>query len=336
MKRKNNKQERLLIQEIQELVKLQNSLIQKLLIMATLNGINSKMKGSAGQFTFRRSNGVTIVSEKVTETRNPRTPSQMATRTKLTNIVAMYKGIRPLLSYGFESKAAGLSDYNMFVRVNMQQTPVYLTKQMVAGGACIAAPYQITQGSLPAIVITGSGNSAATDIFLGSQSLSASTTVADFSKAVVDNNPDYRYGDQISYFIIRQKVNEATKIPYCQFEAHAVILDAADTSKLWDIVPKNGFYAQDGCIGKYGNDGDCVFAWVHSRKSSGKTLVSSQSLIDANSKLAEYQGEMAYSLAASSYGERGSAFLTPNGESSVGSASGTTPTPGGSGGSDSL
>ena len=286
--------------------------------------------------TFKQVNGQTIVSEKATEVKNPRTEGQMKTRTKFTNIVAMYRGIRPLLNYGFESKAAGLSDYNMFVRVNMQQTPVYLTKQQVAGGACIAAPYQITQGSLPAIVITGEGNTAVTDIFLGGETLAASTTVSAFSKAVVDNNPDYRYGDQISYFIIRQKVNEATKIPYCQFEAHAVILDAANEEKLWSVVPKNGFFSQDGCIGKYGNDGDCVFAWVHSRKNLGKTLVSSQSLIDANSKLAEHQGGMAYSLAASSYGVGDSAFLTPSGESSVVSASGTTPTPGGGGGGDSL
>ncbi|MDO4960200.1 MAG: hypothetical protein Q4E68_13220, partial [Prevotellaceae bacterium] len=171
--------------------------------MATLNGINSKMKGSVGQFTFRRSKGVTIVSEKISESANPRTPAQMATRTKLTNIVAMYKGIRPLLKNGFESKAAECSDYNMFVKVNMQQTPVYLTKPQVAGGACIAAPYQITQGSLPAIVITGEGRNAATNIFVADLTLGASTTVSDFSKAVVDNNPDYRYGDQISYFIIK-------------------------------------------------------------------------------------------------------------------------------------
>ena len=285
--------------------------------MAILNGIVSKMKGSAGNLTFKQVNGVTIVSEKMTSQTNPRTEGQMKTRTKFTNIIQMYRGIRPLINYGFESKPQGINDYNMFVRVNMQQTPVYLTKQMVAGGACIAAPYQITQGSLPAIVISGSGNSSATDIFLGSQSLSASTTVADFAKAVVENNPDYKYGDQISYFIIRQRINEATGTPYCNFDAYAVVLDAADTSKLWDVVPKNGFYVQDGCIGKYGNDGDCVFAWVHSRKTNGKTLVSSQQLIDANSKLSEYQGDVAYTIAAGSYGETGSAFLTPNGKGDV-------------------
>ena len=102
--------------------------------MAILNGLIRKMNGSAGQLTFKQVNGQTIVSEKVTAVANPRTDAQMRTRTKFTNIVSMYRGIRPLLNYGFEAKPKTLSDYNMFVKVNMQRTPIYLTKQAVAGG----------------------------------------------------------------------------------------------------------------------------------------------------------------------------------------------------------
>ena len=301
--------------------------------MAILDGIVRKMKGSMGNLTFKNLNGQTVVSEKVTSVRNPRTNAQMQTRTKWGNIIAMYKGIRPLLNYGFESRPKNCSDYNMFVKVNMQRTPVYLTKQAVAGGACIAAPYQISQGSLPAIVLSGSGNAIKTDIYLGTLSVSATTTVAQFAQAVVENNADYRYGDQISYFLVRQQVNAETNIPYCQFSACKVVLDAADTeTKLWDTASRNGFSASDACLAHSGNDGDCAFCWVHTRKSDGKTLVSSQSLVAVNSKLAEYQGDMAYSLAKSSYGQGVEAFLVPDGEST----GGTTPTPAGGGGNDSL
>ena len=308
--------------------------------MAILNGLIRKMSGSTGDFTFKQLNGQTVVSEKVTQMRNPRSAAQMQTRTKFTNIVSMYRGIRPLINYGFETKAKGCSDYNMFVRVNMQQTPVYLTKQQVAGGACVAAPYQITQGSLPAIVISGTGNSAKTDIYLGALTIGATTTVAQFAQAVVENNADYKYGDQISYFLVKQKVNEETGIPYCQFSACKVVLDAADsTTKLWDVVFRNGFSTQDSSLAHSGNDGDCVFCWVHSRKASnGKTLVSSQMLLNANSILADYQGDMAYNLASSSYGQSMTAFLSPDGDA-TGSAGdgGSTPSGGGGGGgNDSL
>ena len=306
--------------------------------MAILNGLIRKMSGSTGDFTFKQLNGQTVVSEKVTQMRNPRSAAQMQTRTKFTNIVSMYRGIRPLINYGFETKAKGCSDYNMFVRVNMQQTPVYLTKQQVAGGACVAAPYQITQGSLPAIVISGTGNSAKTDIYLGALTIGATTTVAQFAQAVVENNADYKYGDQISYFLVKQKVNEETGIPYCQFSACKVVLDAADsTTKLWDVVFRNGFSTQDSSLAHSGNDGDCVFCWVHSRKASnGKTLVSSQMLLSANSILADYQGDMAYNLASSSYGQSMTAFLSPDGDATGSAGDGGSTPSGGGGGNDSL
>lgn len=307
--------------------------------MAILNGLIRKMSGSTGDFTFKQLNGQTVVSEKVTQMRNPRSSAQMQTRTRFTNIVSMYRGIRPLINYGFETKAKGCSDYNMFVRVNMQKTPVYLTKQQVAGGACVAAPYQITQGSLPAIVVTGTGQNGVSDIRLGALTITSNTTVAQLSQAVVGNNADYKYGDQISFFIIKQKVNEETGIPYCQFSAAKVVLDAADTTVLQDAVDgSHGFASIDGKLGHTGNDGDCVYCWVHSRKSAnGKTLVSSQTLLAANSILASYQGDAAYNLASSSYGQSITAFLSPDGEATGSTGDGgSTPSGGGDGGNDTL
>ena len=304
--------------------------------MAILNGIIKRMEGSIGDMTFKSVNGQTVVSQKITSIANPRSQAQMRIRTKFTNIVSMYRGIRPLLNYGFESKAKGLSDYNMFVRVNMQKTPVYLTKQQVAAGACVACGYQITQGSLPSIVIAGSGNSSSTDIYLGSLSIGASTTVGEFSQAVVENNADYKYGDQISYFEVAQKTNAETGIPYCQFSAKKVILDASDTSILWDAVGRNGFYSQDSMLGHYGANFVGAFGWVHSRKSNGKTLVSSQSLVAVNDTLLnQYQGDMAFNLASSSYGQSQEVFLSPDSES-TGAGGDTTPSGGGGGGNDSL
>ena len=306
--------------------------------MGKLSGIISKISGSAGNITFKRRMGETVVSEKVTQVRNPRTNAQMQTRTKWGNIIAMYKGIRPLLNYGFENKPKNLSDYNMFVKLNMQRPAVYLTKQQVAGGGCVACAYQITQGSLPSIVISGTGNNSATDIYLGSLTIGASTTVAEFSQAVVQNNADYKYGDQISFFEITQQTNAETGIPYCQFSASKVILDAADTSVLWDVAGRAGFYGQDSMLGHYGAAFVGAFGWVHSRKSDGKTLVSSQNLIAVNATLlAEHQGDAAYTLSKSSYGASIESFLIPDGDASNStSGGGNAPSGGGSGGNDSL
>lgn len=280
--------------------------------MAILNGILRKLNGSAGSLTFKQVNGQTVVSEKATTVRNPRTPMQQRQRTKWGNVVQMYKGIAPLINYGFEQKPAGMSDYNMFMKANMKSSDIYLTRQEIAGGGCIAAPYQLTQGSLPTIAVTGEADSAKTDIKLGSLTIDADTTVKDFSIAVVSNNPDYDFGDQLSFFDILQRENAVTGIPYCQFFATNVVLDKASEVKLLDLVSKYGFAVVDGCLGHLAGEGAGVFCWVHSRKQSGKTLVSTQMLISNNAeKLAEYSGDDAYRRSVKTYGGESSAFLTP-------------------------
>ena len=280
--------------------------------MAILNGILKKLNGSAGSLTFKQVNGQTVVSEKPSTVRNSRTPSQQRQRTKWGNVVQMYKGICPLINYGFESKPVGCSDYNMFMKTNMKLTDIYLTREEVAGGGCIAAPYQLTQGSLPAIVVTGSADNARTDIKLGSLKIDASTTVKDFSAAVVTNNPDYDYGDQISFFDVLQRVNAVTQIPYCQFIATNVVLDKTSEVKLLDLVSKYGFATVDGYLGHIEGEGNGVYAWVHSRKDSGKTLVSTQMFVDNNAEMiAEYSGDQAYKRSVKTYGGESSSFLTP-------------------------
>ena len=280
--------------------------------MAILNGILKKLNGSAGSLTFKQVNGQTVVSEKATTVKNTRTPAQQRQRTKWGNVVQMYKGICPLINYGFESKAPGCSDYNMFMKVNMKNSDIYLTREEVAGGACIAAPYQLTQGTLPSIVVTGSGDNARTDIKLGELVIDAETTVKDFAMAVVSNNADYDFGDQISFFDVLQRVNAVTGIPYCQFLATNVVLDKTSEVKLLDIVSKYGFATVDGYLGHIEGEGDGVYAWVHTRKSSAKTLVSTQSFVNNNTEMiAEYSGDQAYKRSVQTYGGESSSFLTP-------------------------
>ena len=280
--------------------------------MAILNGILKKLNGSAGSLTFKQVNGQTVVSEKITAVKKSNTPMQMRQRTKWGNVVQMYKGICPLINYGFESKAPGCSDYNMFMKVNMKNSDIYLTREEVAGGACIAAPYQLTQGTLPSIVIVGSGENARTDIKLGDLKIDANTLVKDFAIAVVSNNADYDFGDQISFFDVLQRVNAVTGIPYCQFLATNVMLDKTSEVKLLDLVSKYGFATVDGYLGHIEGEGDGVYAWVHTRKSSAKTLVSTQSFVNNNAEMiAEYSGDQAYKRSVKTYGGESSSFLTP-------------------------
>ena len=100
-----------------------------------------------------------------------------------------------------------------------------------------------------------------------------------------------------------------------------------------------GFSAVDSVLGHSESNFVGAFGWVHTRKADGKTLVSSQSLVSANDTLlAEYQGDMAYSLAKSSFGASVEAFLVPDAdaENSAGAGGNSSGGGGNSGGNDSL
>lgn len=299
--------------------------------MATLTGYATKMVGSAGSMTFKRVAGRTIVSEKATVVKNPRTAAQQRHRMKWPNLIRMYAGISPLLRNAFESKPSGVSDYNAFVKINFMANNVYLTKSEAAAKSIVAAPYIVSDGTLATIELTGKAGESVTDISLGSLSISASTTVGDFAKAVVLNNKGYNFGDQISFILVRQGVNSITGYPRCSFEGSRVELNKESEICLLDLVAPEGFSVKDGKLAcKLDASFQGAYVWVHTRKESSGTKVSTQVLTVKNDLYEEYSSAEAYQRAVKSYGGENDAFLTPTGSSSGGTSEGT-----GSGGSGS-
>ena len=91
-----------------------------------------------------------------------------------------------------------------------------------------------------------------------------------------------------------------------------MLLDEASEVKLWALVNKHGFASSsDGFLMHTEGEGNGVYGWVHSRKGNGKTLVSTQTLIDNNADMiAEYTGDQAYRRSVKTYGGETNAFLT--------------------------
>ena len=276
--------------------------------MARLNGILTKLQGSVGSFTFKQNGGQTVVSEKITQTTNAKTNGQQKQRMKWTNVIRMYQVLTPYLKLAFGGARNGRSDYNKFVSANLGKAPVYLIKQEAQAGASIVAPYEVTHGSIKSISVSGKGNQAVTDISLGDLAITDETTVKEFSNAVVQNNGLYEYGDQITFFLVRQEVNDVTMLPMAAVDACCVVLDKASEAKLLTVVDVRGFSVQEGRLAA-----QATHVWIHSRKQAAKTLVSTQHLICENNLLKEYQGQAAYQRATDSYGGVSDVYLRPNG-----------------------
>ena len=277
--------------------------------MARLTGIISKLNGSAGNLTFRQKSGKTIVSEKITQL-------QQKHRMKWANIIREYQVLQPYMKLAFGGTRNGRNDYNKFVSTNLSMIPVYLTKAEVNAGMCIVAPYEITQGNVKSIAISGKGKKAVTDISLGTLSITSTTTMAEFSNAVVLNNKLYEYGDQITYFLVHQVVNEVTNIPMAEVDACCIVLNKSNEAKLLALVDARGFSVQEGCLAALASNdfGDHGMVWIHSRKHNAKTVISTQYLVCENKLLEQYQGDDAYQNAVESYGGVNDVYLTPSGK----------------------
>lgn len=281
--------------------------------MAILTGINTRMHGSVGGYTFKQVNGQTVVSEKLEKKAIPvRTLKQMVRRMQWANLVHLYNAFNGTDRPSFESKPAKCSDFNMFMKANLGIQPVYLLKNFADQGGALVADYQITRGSLPSIEAVSEEGMVLTDLALGNLTIGAATTVKDFAKAIVENNDGYNYGDQITCFQAVQAVNSATQVPYIKMRAMKVVLDGTDEDTLlYSLVSSDGFASVEGKLGSTRalNGG---IAWVHSRATQSGTLVSTQRFVVNNPILSQFQGEAALNKAIETYGglsaER---FLTP-------------------------
>jgi hypothetical protein len=220
-----------------------------------------------------------------------------------------------MLRRGFEALPPQMSVYNAFIQANLGVVKVYITKTMKLNGGAILAPYQITRGSLPSIsMAVNSGNKLVSSVRLGTLTISSTTTVAQFSQAVIDNNPAFLEGDQLTFFHGIQSVDTVTRTPRATINGYKVVLSTADDTPLWNVVSQLGFSVADNKLATSVEITNGAAVWVHSREAVDGTLkVSTQFFYVENSALATYQSNSAIIASVNSYGGINSAavYLQP-------------------------
>ena len=246
-----------------------------------------------------------------------RSEKQAYTRLQMANLLANYRLYSGKLAEAFENKNPGAHDANMFVSANWGHAPVYLTRQMRIQSACVLADDLFSIGSIEpigyALASTGSAQGRlVTNLNLGIE-ITATTTVAQFSGALMTANDNWREGDQMTFFVGTQYVG-VDEMPRANMRAQKVVLSLDDQTKLWDVVTSEGFSTVDGYLatGMVLDEMGC--AWVHSRnENSGNTKVSTQRLVVVSEVLPQYQTYAAMKAAADSYGgiNKNAVYLNP-------------------------
>lgn len=269
--------------------------------------------GSAGNMTgYKGRDGRNVIRKRTWNRRNAKSPLQMRRRVQWPNLVQNWKAILPYMHPSFENKSAGQTDFNAFMQANIDSNCVFLSKKQNRTGVCVVAPYVITRGTLPEVVLTSaSGGKLKTNIALGDLTISGETSVTAFSNAVVNNNMGYEYGDQISFLLMTQTVVGENSLPKAIVTFEKVVLSNNDNRTLLTVLGGDaGFSVSDGYLcTKSSVNGGC--AYIHSRLQDGKTLVSPAQLTVNNNLLESYTTQEAQLAAIKSYKGAANKELTP-------------------------
>ena len=180
-----------------------------------------------------------IVTSRVIESNASKSPAQMARRIRWSNMAAIYAVLREAARQGFTEVLSGFSYWNQFIVVNTNRVRLAITKEEREAGMAIVGPYQVTKGDIEPIQHSGSK----TNISLGELVISATTTVADFAKAIVENNAVFAYGDKLTFFQLQQIVQNG--MPKVKFAFATVQLDALSQ----DLLPTIIVQSVDGYLG---------------------------------------------------------------------------------------
>ena len=274
--------------------------------------------GRVGGNVYYMNKGQNIARELAPAISNPQTAAQQEQRMRWANLVSFYRANQPWQKRGaFESKKQTWSDYNAFVSANSKISPVFLTKGEAEQGGAVVAPYIVTKGSLPSVgLFSWEGQDVfCSDLYVGDLTISGTTTAAQLSAALRENNNGLQEGDQLS-FILNIQGTSAEGVPFITARYYEFIIDSSDNRTLADIGLEGVIIADEYeemqriCLA---HDGAvCGGAIIVSRTISGNIKVSTQSLVltvSMETFLAGYTSDAALQRAARSYGENEANFL---------------------------
>ena len=289
-------------------------------------------KGGAGGYSFYVRGGEQVVRQRKNNSNYgesaSRTRAQMIRRIMWGNLVNIYKAIKSWQQKAYDTKAIGQTDYNLFMKLNIANASVGVTKAACEQGFAVFENYQVSKGSLPPVNYTLDAQS--TDIITNivyTAAILPTTTVGEFAAEIIAKNPQFQAGDNIAFIFFRNHQYIGAEWPYAYSVYTEVTLNPADTSILMDI-PEIGQRLIEGADDVLHVDYTAPspggepqvegVAIIHTRKVSGQLFVSSQSiLMESDQFIQRYSGEEWYNTCIDSYGIDAEVPLDPNFEQGI-------------------
>ena len=289
--------------------------------------INPLYTGGAGGYSFYVRSGEQVVRQRRNNSNYgesaSRSYAQMIRRIMWGNLVNIFKSIKSWQPKAYDSKAVGVTDYNMFMKLNINRATVGTSKQANEQGMAVWEAYQVSNGSLPAITYTldASSHLYVTDINVTS-AITPAMTVGEFATNLIANNPRFKAGDNLAFIICKNHQYIGVEFPYAYSEYYEITLDVESTKPLSDVAVIGAKLTENAnnklCVTypeAEGGIGPVIqgIAIIHTRKVNGSLQVSSQSvLMTSDTFIQQYSGETWYQHCIESYGLDTEVPLDPN------------------------
>lgn len=162
--------------------------------------------------------------------KNPQTYAQAFQRMKMLPMIDCYNNLAPIIRRGFEGVPYGARSLTRFQQLNLTKENGFPYVAKNARDICPGA-YQISEGSLPEIVVTalnvGSTKTARCNILLDNAAAGGSSvTVGQFDQNIINSNTDIQNGDQLTFVYV------ITAEAAFYYRTFSIVLDTSDTTPL--------------------------------------------------------------------------------------------------------
>lgn len=274
--------------------------------------VNPKQVGRVGAYSMYVRAGEQIVRQRQNasnygETAS-RTYAQQVRRVMWSNLVNQFRAIAFWQPRAYENIRAGQTDYNKFMSLNVNAATLPLTKQMASDGATIITPVIVSQGSLPSPVTLVQDDAFVIDLIGNDTAASAMATVGDFSKIIIQYNPNFLAGDALCFVGARNWV-DLSDTPRASCDYVEVVLNPNDVTPLtslgagfslgWDSTAQQFTFYWSRSTDQPVVAGTCI----HTRRNVSSLAVSTEKLVMLNEDIIDmYSGEEWLQECIDSYG----------------------------------
>lgn len=157
-------------------------------IMAKGNMLQGRARGSVGDVTFQVLKGQQIAKARNRQPANPKTTAQMLQRSIFANAVKFYsRGVQNFFKFAFESKKAKESDFNAFMRLNVERSVPISPAAMAMTSYPALGDWLITQGTLDFGLRPSWAGDEVAMVRLGTTNVEGQNTYGTLSKILLKN-----------------------------------------------------------------------------------------------------------------------------------------------------